>query len=113
VWVRWYYQKMAKFSKIEKEKNIVKTMIGYYCKKNHYEKSICTNCKNLIKYAYERLSDCPFQEKKTSCLKCKIHCYSKEKREEIRKVMAYVGPRMVYLMPIEYFLHLFKEKVKN
>jgi len=104
---------MANFSKIEREKIIVKKMIEYYCRKNHYEKNIYTNCRNLIKYAHERLNGCPFKDKKSSCLKCKIHCYSEEKREEIRKVMSYVGPRMIYLMPIEYFLHLFKEKAKN
>ena len=94
-------------SKIEKEKDIVKFMIQYYCIKNHDKKEICMSCIDLIKYAHEKLSICPFGEKKTSCLKCKIHCYSKEKREEIRKVMSYVGPRMIYLMPIQYVKHIF------
>ena len=96
-------------SKIEKEKDIVKFMIQYYCIKNHNKKSICMSCIDLMNYAHEKLRICPFGKKKTSCLKCKIHCYTKEKREEIRKVMSYVGPRMIYLMPIQYIKHIFNK----
>ena len=96
-------------SKIEKEKDIVKFMIQYHCIKNHNKKEICISCIDLINYAHEKLSICPFGEKKTLCLKCKIHCYSKEKREEIRKVMSYVGPRMLYLKPIQYVKHIFNK----
>jgi len=94
-------------SKIEKEKNIIAFMIKYYCNKNHNQKTICNSCSDLIKYAYGKLDACPFREKKTSCLKCKVHCYSKERREDIRKVMSYVGPRMIYIMPIQYIKHIF------
>ena len=94
-------------SKIEKEKDIVTFMIEYYCIKNHNKIEICKSCIDLIKYAHEKLSICPFGEKKASCLKCKIHCYSKTKREKIRKAMLFVGPKMIYLMPIQYIKHLF------
>jgi len=96
-------------SKIEKEKYTVTFMIEYYCTKNHNQEVICKSCIDLITYAHEKLCVCPFGEKKTSCLKCKIHCYSKDKREEIRKVMSYVGPRMIYLMPIQYVKHIFNK----
>ena len=94
-------------SKIEKEKNIVAFMIEYYCKKNHNQKAIGKSCNDLVKYAHDRLNVCPFRENKSSCLKCKVHCYSNEKREEIKKVMSFVGPRMIYLMPIQYIKHIF------
>lgn len=94
-------------SKIEKEKIIVAFMIDCYCKKNHRQETICRSCNDLVKYAQERLRVCPFGEKKTSCLKCKVHCYSKGKRIEIRKVMSFAGPRMMYLMPIQYIKHMF------
>ena len=93
-------------SKIEKEKRIIGIMINNYCKRNHYSESICDCCKSLLNYAEERLDHCPFKEEKTSCKECKVHCYSKEKRKEIRKVMSDVGPRMIYIMPIEYFKHI-------
>ena len=100
-------------SKIEKEKNVVSFMIDCYCKNNHNQDTICKSCNDLVKYAKERLSVCPFGEKKTSCLKCKVHCYSKGKREEIRKVMSYVGPRMIYFMPIQYIKHMFNNELYN
>ena len=96
--------------KIEKEKNIVAFMIEYYCKRNHHKETICKSCNELVKYAHDRLNSCPFREKKTSCLKCKVHCYSKEKRKEIRKVMSYVGPRMIYFMPIQYIKHMLNKE---
>lgn len=96
-------------SKIEKEKKIVAFMIDCYCKKNHHQETICRSCNDLVKYAQERLSVCPFGEKKTSCLKCMVHCYSKGKRIEIRNVMSFVGPRMMYLMPIQYIKHMFNQ----
>lgn len=91
--------------KIAKAKDIAAFMIRHYCKKHHGRSDICGGCRALIEYAHGRLDCCPFGEKKPSCTKCSVHCYSKEKRAEIRKVMAYVGPRMIYLMPIEYFKH--------
>jgi len=94
-------------SGIGKEQNIVAFMIKYYCAKNHKKEEIYKSCNNLIKYAHGKLNVCPFGEKKTSCLKCRIHCYLKSKREEIRIVMSYVGPRMIYLMPIQYVKHIF------
>ena len=97
-------------SKIEKEKNIVAFMIEHYCKKNHHQDTICKSCGDLVSYAQDRLKICPFRENKTSCLKCKVHCYSKGKREEIKKVMSYVGPRMIYLMPIQYIKHIFNKE---
>ena len=96
-------------NKIDKEKEIVLFMIQYYCARNHNTGKTCNNCMDLIQYAHEKLRNCPFKEKKTSCVKCEIHCYTKEKREEIRKVMSYVGPRMIYLMPTQYIKHLFKK----
>ena len=96
-------------SKIEKGKDIVTFMIEYYCIKNHNKVEICKSCMDLIEYAHAKLSSCPFGEKKESCIRCKIHCYSKGKREQIRKAMSYVGPRMIFLMPLQYVKHLFNK----
>lgn len=32
----------------------------------------------------------PFMETKTFCSQCKVHCYKKDKREQIRKVMRFL-----------------------
>lgn len=98
-------------SKIEKEKNIVVFMIEYYCKQNHHQEIICKNCSDLVKYAHNKLKNCLYRENKPSCLRCKVHCYSNEKREEIKKVMAYVGPKMIYLMPTQYIKHIINKEL--
>jgi hypothetical protein len=59
-----------------------------------------------LDYARTRLRKCPFQEGKTTCAKCPIHCYKPDRREKIRAVMRYAGPRMLVRHPILALLHL-------
>jgi len=54
-----------------------------------------------------RLDQCPFQEAKTTCVKCPVHCYKPAMRERIRVVMRYAGPRMLWQHPVLAFYHLF------
>ena len=67
---------------------------------------LCPECQELLKYAFERLDKCPFQERKTTCAKCPVHCYRPELRERIRVVMRYAGPRMLFRYPILAIHHL-------
>jgi hypothetical protein len=100
-------------SRLESEKKTIKTMIKMYCNKFH--KSIgdfCQDCSELFEYARERLRYCRFGENKPTCEKCPIHCYKPESRENIRKIMRYAGPRMIYTHPIMGFRHLFKKLKK-
>ena len=53
-----------------------------------------------------RLEKCPFQEHKTTCAKCPVHCYKPARREQIRAVMRYAGPRMMFRHPRLAFYHL-------
>ncbi len=102
--------------KIEKELKISKLMIDIYCKKKHKEKKLCNECNELYEYVTLRLSKCPFQDDKTFCSNCKIHCYNPEKRQKIKAVMKYSGPRMIFHHPILAVNHLIeskKEKKKN
>ena len=46
-----------------------------------------------------RLAKCPYQEDKTTCAKCPVHCYKPSRREQIRAVMRYAGPRMLLRHP--------------
>ena len=93
-------------TKIEKEKEIVAKMIMAYCRHKEGNRELCDNCKQLTEYAMHRLDKCPFQEKKTSCSKCKIHCYQPQYREQIRKVMRFSGPRMLFYYPLATLKHL-------
>ena len=86
---------MMSMTKIDKEKEIVELMIKIYCRKKHNHKDeLCDECSELKNYAHMRLSNCKFGEKKSTCGKCPIHCYKKDMREKIKKVMKFSGPRL-------------------
>ncbi|MDD3727378.1 MAG: nitrous oxide-stimulated promoter family protein [Dysgonamonadaceae bacterium] len=94
----------------EEEKKVVKKMITLYCKGNHNTNGVlCTDCRELNEYAFARLSRCPFREEKPTCGSCSIHCYKPDKREQIKEVMRYAGPRMLFISPIYTLKHLYKE----
>ncbi|MBR6331528.1 MAG: nitrous oxide-stimulated promoter family protein [Dehalococcoidales bacterium] len=95
-------------SKIEKEKHVVSSMIMLYCHEVHHSPkgSLCSECQALRDYATARTDKCPFKENKPFCSKCKVHCYKPEKREEIRTVMRYSGPRMLFHDPVMAVKHL-------
>lgn len=99
-----------KLTKREKEKKTIAYMIQYYCHKQHHKKAMCEECQELLDYAYMRIDKCPFMETKTFCSNCKVHCYQKEKREQIRNVMRYSGPRMLLHKPFMALHHVYCER---
>ncbi len=86
-------------------------MIKIYCHLKHSTPSgkLCKECQELLDYALERLSNCPFKDEKPSCRKCPIHCYKPSMRKRIKEVMRFSGPRMLIYSPLEYFRHKIKE----
>ncbi len=87
--------------RIKREKKTIKAMVDIYCKaKHHTEKEHCTECNEFIEYAKFRLDRCPFQENKTTCGKCRIHCYKSDMREKAKTIMRYSGPRMLLHHPV-------------
>jgi hypothetical protein len=94
--------------KWEKERRLIPVMIKKYCRGNHKQKGgeLCEECKALTEYALFRLQKCPFKVNKQFCSFCKIHCYKPEYREEIKKVMKYSGPRMIFTHPIFALSHV-------
>lgn len=83
-------------------------MITIYCKAHHKKKGkLCADCQELLDYALLKLKNCPNLKNKPTCEKCPIHCYTPDKREEIKKVMRYAGPRMIWKHPILAIAHLF------
>ena len=92
--------------RIARENKTVEAMINIYCHGQHGTKDeLCFECNELLSYARERLYQCPFQEGKTTCAKCPVHCYKPVMREKIRAVMRYAGPRMIYRHPILTLFH--------
>ena len=101
---------MAKQSRLSWEKKTVKQLIGISCRGQHHAGSgrgkLCPACSELLSYADTRLERCPFGEQKTFCGTCRIHCYEPARREEIRQVMRYAGPRLLLVDPIAAVRHL-------
>lgn len=117
-------------SKREREKKTVSFMITLYCKKNHGSDDkgaesgeisgkhrtvkkrfqLCPECAALHEYAMLRSDKCPFMETKTFCSNCKVHCYQPQMREQIRKVMRFSGPRMLFYHPIMAIRHVIENK---
>jgi len=91
-----------------RERNTVAKMITLFCRAHHTAESgqLCTRCQALLDYAAQRIERCPFGAQKPTCAKCTVHCYRPEKREEIRQVMRYAGPRMLFRHPLLSILHL-------
>jgi hypothetical protein len=94
-----------KYPRLQRESRTVRAMIALYCRRRHGGKSLCPECRELTDYADKRLARCVFQEKKPACGKCPVHCYQPEKRQQIRNVMRFAGPRMLFYHPVMAIMH--------
>jgi hypothetical protein len=93
--------------RLRREAHTVAAMIRRYCRDRHHTTDgLCPECAELLAYARRRLARCPFQEGKTTCGKCPVHCYAPGMRARIRDVMRYAGPRMLFSHPLLAFMHL-------
>ena len=105
-------------NRMQREARTVTAMLRLYCRHQHdSETGLCPDCQSLQDYPLLRLKKCPFQEGKTTCARCPVHCYTPDRREEIRQVMRFAGPRMLLAHPGLAILHLFdslrKEPVRQ
>ncbi|MGC9520836.1 MAG: nitrous oxide-stimulated promoter family protein [Anaerolineae bacterium] len=94
--------------RMRREARTLTAMVRLYCRGHHgsQREELCPSCQQLLDYALQRLSKCPFQETKPTCANCPIHCYRPEEREQIRAVMRYAGPRMLLHHPLLAIMHL-------
>jgi hypothetical protein len=95
--------------RVAREKRTIAAMIDIYCKSRHAAAPPCDECRELLEYAYCRLERCPFGEDKSTCNRCPVHCYRPDRRERIRQVMRFAGPRMLYRHPVLAILHWYDE----
>ena len=92
---------------MSRENRTIEAMIGVYCRGHHGGRAaLCPECRELLAYVRQRLDKCPYQEGKTTCVRCPIHCYRPEMRSRVRAVMRYAGPRMLWRHPRLALLHL-------
>lgn len=89
--------------KRQKEIQIVTLMIRLYCR---YHDDI--DEEELISYATKRIEKCPMMKEKTFCSQCRIHCYEKTMQKQIKQVMRYSGPRMIFYHPLLALRHALK-----
>lgn len=87
--------------RLNREWRTIVAMIRCYCRDHHEAAAgLCAECQGLMDYAGVRLERCRFGAEKPVCAKCPVHCYQRARREQVRVVMRYAGPRMLWEHPI-------------
>jgi len=92
--------------RLRREWETLAAMIRCHCRGRHRGGAIlCPECQALLDYATQRLERCRFGTEKPACARCPVHCYQRQWREQIKQVMRYAGPRMVWRYPLLSLLH--------
>ena len=96
---------------IQRDLKTVAAMVRIYCTGKHGSTTgaLCDECGTLLAYADDRLTKCPFEDEKTTCRDCPIHCYRPAERAAMKDVMRYAGPRMLRRHPLLAIRHLWLE----
>ena len=93
--------------RLERERRTVAAMIDIYCRSRHASGgSLCPECADLEAYTRLRLEKCPYGEAKPTCANCPIHCYQPHRREQVKRVMAFAGPRILWRHPVLAVRHM-------
>lgn len=88
-------------ARLAREWRTLSAMVRIYCRARHKSAMEgCLECSALLHYAALRLERCRFGEEKPTCAKCPVHCYQRDRREQVRAVMRFAGPRMLWRHPI-------------
>lgn len=96
-----------RFVRRARELATIRVMIAMYCRAHHGRHDpLCPRCAELMAYAERRLERCVFGDAKPTCSNCTVHCYTADRREEVRLVMHYAGPRMLLRHPWLGLTHL-------
>lgn len=93
-------------ARLAREWQTLTTMIRIYCRDHHQPVSgLCAECQQFLNYAGVRLERCRFGMEKPACARCPVHCYRRERREQVRAIMRYAGPRMIWRHPLMSLRH--------
>jgi len=101
--------------RLRREQRTIEAMLHIWCEahslhvRSHSGK-LCAGCDELFDYASHRLFKCPYGEEKPTCKKCPIHCYARDRREQMHEVMRFAGSRMLYRHPVLAIRHFLDEK---
>ncbi len=91
--------------RLNREWKTVTAMLRIYCRDQHGA-PLCGDCQTLMRYVNLRLDRCRFGEDKPICAKCPVHCYQHDRREQVKAIMRYAGPRMLWEHPWLSLWHL-------
>lgn len=92
--------------RLAREWQTMRVMVKIYCRdKHHFHTDLCPECQAFLNYANLRLERCHFGPEKPTCAKCPVHCYQRERREQVRVIMRYAGPRMLWEHPVMSLRH--------
>jgi len=81
-------------------------MVRCYCQDCHGAAAeLCAECQGLLDYTTLRLERCRFGAEKPTCANCPVHCYQRDRREQMQVVMRYAGPRMLWRHPVMSLRH--------
>lgn len=93
--------------RLARELKTITSMLRIACHDRHgTEEGLCAECAALADYAAKRLALCPYGTDKPTCVNCRIHCYGRRQREQVRDVMRYAGPRMMLRHPVLAIMHV-------
>ncbi len=93
--------------RIRRELKTVRVMIALYCRERHGGgRDLCEDCRALWEYTQQRVERCRFGDGKPTCVNCPVHCFKPDRRDDIRRVMRYAGPRMALRHPLLSVLHV-------
>jgi hypothetical protein len=100
---------------MRREARTVAAMADLSCTELHGtpQGELCKACSRVLDYALLRLSKCRFQEGKTTCGNCRVHCYKPDMRERAREMMRTAGPRMPLRHPIMTLWHFLDSRRKE
>lgn len=94
---------------LDRERLTLSKMVGMYCEAHHdgAEDALCDECREFLDYAFVRLEKCPYGDDKPTCANCPIHCYKPVRKEQVKRIMRYAGPRMLLRHPFLAIAHQF------
>jgi hypothetical protein len=88
-------------ARLAREWKTLAAMVRIYCRDQHHpDGGFCATCAQFLGYANARLERCQFSPDKPTCARCPVHCYQRERREQVRRIMRYAGPRMMWEHPV-------------
>ena len=96
--------------RIAREKKTISSMSALYQRRCPEARDDTEHYQALNAYADKRLDRCVFGEEKPACKQCPVHCYQPAKREEMKQIMRWAGPRMLWRHPILTIRHLIDDK---